>query len=236
MLGHIRSQHTAKLQIFTCWSLFAPTVGVVRGEDTVRSTLFGHWMAHFSATFAMAGSGDTTCFGSLEFPALPPIGMWVPPIFEPSQAFLFGSLDFFTDRLDVLHLSKEALVPAPIGGTPSVGSETHDDFNNEAPVLHSEQTLCSNPAVSNTVIYSLFTIFRQLSRGTPLSLPRPPCDQFSYGLASPTYACAWGLQRTLVPPPLTGGRGCSSFDWATFGSVGGESMSASDLGSMPSIG
>ena len=25
MLGHIRSQRTAKLQIFMCWSLFAPT-------------------------------------------------------------------------------------------------------------------------------------------------------------------------------------------------------------------
>ena len=37
MLGHIRSQRTAKLQIFMCWSLSAPTVGVVRGEDIVRS-------------------------------------------------------------------------------------------------------------------------------------------------------------------------------------------------------
>ena len=73
-----------KLQIFTCWSLSAPTVGTVRGEDTVCSTLFGHQMAHFSATFAMAGSGDTIRLGSLEFLALPPIGMWVPPVFEPS--------------------------------------------------------------------------------------------------------------------------------------------------------
>ena len=59
---------------------------------------FGHRMAHFSATFAMAGSSDTTHFGSLEFPTLPPVGMWVPPVFEPSQAFLFGSLDFVADR------------------------------------------------------------------------------------------------------------------------------------------
>ena len=103
-----------------------------------------------------------TRFSSLEFPALPPTGMWVPPIFEPSQAFLFGSLDFVADRLDVLHLREEALVPAPVGGVPSIGSGTHDDFNDEAPALHSEQTLCSNPAVSNVhdVIYSLFTIFR----------------------------------------------------------------------------
>ena len=91
----------AKLQIFTCWSLSTPIVGMVRGEDAVRSTLFGHRMTHFSAAIAMAGSGDMICFGSLEFPALSPVGMWVPPIFEPSQAFLFGSLDFIADRLGV---------------------------------------------------------------------------------------------------------------------------------------
>ena len=119
-------------------------------------------MAHFSTTFAMAGLGDTTRFSSLEFPALPPIGMGVPPISEPSQAFLFGSLGFVANRLSVLHLHEEALVLAPVGGAPSIGSGMHGDFNHETPALHFEQTLCSNPAVSNihAVIYSLFTIFR----------------------------------------------------------------------------
>ena len=118
-------------------------------------------MAHFSATFAMAGSSDTTRFGSLKFPALPPVGMWVPPIFELSQAFLFGSLDFIADRLSILHLHEEALVLAPVGGAPSIDSGMHD-FNDAASALHSKQTLCSNPAVSNmhTIIYSLFTISR----------------------------------------------------------------------------
>ena len=105
-------------------------------------------MAHFSATFAMADSGDSTRFGSLEFPTLRPIGMWVPPVSGLSQAFLFGSLDFVADRLGVLHLREEALVLVPIGGAPSIGSGTHDDFNDEASALHSEQTLCSNPIVS----------------------------------------------------------------------------------------
>ena len=54
-------------------------------------------MAHFSATFAVVGSSDATRFGSLEFPALPSVGMWVPPVFKPSQAFLLGSLDFIAD-------------------------------------------------------------------------------------------------------------------------------------------
>ena len=54
-------------------------------------------MAYHSAIFVMTGSSDTTRFGSLEFPTLSPIGMWVPPVFKPSQTFLFGSLDFVTD-------------------------------------------------------------------------------------------------------------------------------------------
>ena len=95
-------------------------------------------MAHFSATLAVAGSGDSFRFGTLEFPTLPPVGMWVPPVFEPSQAFLFRSLDFITDRLGILHLREEALIPALVGGAFSIGSGMHDDFNNEASVLHSE--------------------------------------------------------------------------------------------------
>ena len=118
-------------------------------------------MAHFSATPAVAGLGDTIRFGSMEFPALSPAGMRVPPVFEPSQAFRFGSLDFVADRLDILHLRKETRDPAPIGGTSSIDSRMHD-FDGAASVLHSEQTLCSNPAVSNihAVVYSLFSIFR----------------------------------------------------------------------------
>ena len=89
----------------------------------------------------MAGSSDTTHFASLEFPALPPVEMWVPPIFDPCQAFLFGSMDYVTDWLGVLHLHEEALVLAPVGGgASSVGSRTPGDFNAEAPVLRSEPT------------------------------------------------------------------------------------------------
>ena len=144
-------------------------------------------MAHFSAIFGMVGSSDTTRFGSLELPVLPPVGMWVSPVSKPSQAFLFGSLDFIADRLGVLHLREEALVPAPIRGAPSIGSRMHDDFNNKAYALHSKQTLCSNPIVSNmhTVIYSLFTISRRLSGRTVLTTPRTPYDRFPYSLASP---------------------------------------------------
>jgi len=121
-------------------------------------------MTHFSATRAVAGSGDMIRFGSLVFPALSPAGMWVPPVFEPSQAFLFGSLDFVADRLGVLHLREEAHVPAPVRGAPSIDSGTHD-FDDATSMLHSEQTLWSNPAVSNmhTVIYPLFTMTHRSS-------------------------------------------------------------------------
>ena len=98
-------------------------------------------MAHFSATLVVVGLGDMICFGSLEFPALSPAGMQVPTVFEPSQAFLSGSLDFVADRLSVLNLHKEAHVPAPIRGAPSINSEMHD-FDDVASALLSEQTLC----------------------------------------------------------------------------------------------
>ena len=64
-------------------------------------------MAHFFATPTVTGSGDTIRFGSLEYPALSPAGMWVPPVLEPSQVFLFGSLDYIADRLCVLHFCEE---------------------------------------------------------------------------------------------------------------------------------
>ena len=60
---------------------------------------FDHRMAHLSTIFGMMGSSNIIHFGSLEFPTLPPIGMWVPPIFEPFQTFLFRSLDFVADQL-----------------------------------------------------------------------------------------------------------------------------------------
>ena len=114
-------------------------------------------MAHFSTTPTTAG-------------------MQVPLVFEPSQAFLFGSLDFIADRLGVLHLRKEGRDPAPIEGTSSIDFGTRN-FDGAASALHSEQTLCSNPA--------------------------PPYGQFPYGLASSADAYAWGLQKVLAPHPLT---------------------------------
>ena len=135
----------------------------------------------------MAGSSDTIRFGSLEFPTLPPVGMWVPPVFQPLQPFLFGSLDFIADQLCMLCLREEAPVSAPVGGgAPSISPSPPNDFNDKAPVLRSVPTLGSNPTVSNVhiVFYSLFYLFRRFSRGTPLSPPQLPCDRFPYGLVS----------------------------------------------------
>ena len=92
-----------------------------------------------------------------------PIGMWVPPVFEPLQTFLFRSLDFFTDQLGVLRLHEEALVPAPTGGgAPSTGPRPLENHNVEIPALRFEPTLGSNSTVSNVhvVLYSMFNTFR----------------------------------------------------------------------------
>ena len=124
---------------------------------------FGHRMAHLSTIFIMMGSSDTIRFGSLEFPMLPPIEMWVPPVFKPFQTFLFGTLDFVANRLGVLHLCEEALVLASVGGgAPSVGFGTPGDLSDETPALRSKSTLGSNPTMSNVhiVLYLLFNIFR----------------------------------------------------------------------------
>ena len=103
-------------------------------------------MAHLSTIFGMAGSSDTIRFGSLEFPMLPHVGMWVPLVFEPLQTFLFGSLNFIADQLGVLRLREEALVPAPTGaGAPSAGPGPLDDLNVETPALRLEPMLGSNP-------------------------------------------------------------------------------------------
>ena len=122
----------------------------------------------------MAGSSDMIHFGSLEFPTLPPVGMWVPPIFEPLQTFLFRSLDFIADRLGVLCLCEEALDPTSTGGGAlSTSPRPLDDPNVETLALRLEPMLGSNSMVSNVhiVLYSLFNTFRRLSGGTPLSPP-----------------------------------------------------------------
>ena len=78
------------------------------------------------------------------------------------------------------------------------------DFDYAASALLSEQTLCSNPTVSNVhaVIYLLFSIFHRLPGGTLLSPTQPPYGQFPYGLASSMDAYTRGLRRMPAPPPL----------------------------------
>ena len=50
-----------------------------------------------------------------------------------------------------------------------------------------------------------------------MSAPQTPYDRFPYSLVSPTDACARGLRRALVPPPLTSKfMGMASYTPTTF--------------------
>ena len=89
--------------------------------------------------------------------------MWVPPVFQPLQTFLFESLDFVADRLGVLHLHEEAFAPASTGGGAlSTSPGPLDDLNVETPVVRLEPMLVSNSTVIDVhiVLYSLFNTFR----------------------------------------------------------------------------
>ena len=67
-----------------CWSLSAPIVGAIGGEDAAHS-LF--WSMD-GPLFRHLCHGGLERYDSLrrtlDFPAFPPVGMWAPPVFEPS--------------------------------------------------------------------------------------------------------------------------------------------------------
>ena len=116
-------------------------------------------MAHLSAIFIMTGSSDMIRFSSPEFPMLPPVGMWVSPVFQPLQTFLFGSLDFVADHLGVLCLPEEALVSASTGGgAPSIGPGPLDDLNVETLALSPQAHAGLKPHGECCTYCSLLTI------------------------------------------------------------------------------
>ena len=154
-----------------------------------------------------AGNGETIRFGSLEFPAIPRDGLWVPLPFSPSQTFQFGSLEFITDLLDALHLHEEEAAPADTeepAPPPKPRNlrrrrsvrwriKKHRPSQPTRAVLRRiSLMMASNPAVEdvNLVLFSLANVSRQLVGGPPLVPPRSFSEWLPFGLrnAASVYA------------------------------------------------
>ena len=86
MLGHIGLQRTTKLQIFMCWSLSAPIVGAVRGEDAVRSRF---WSSD-GPPFHHLRHGGLKQYDLLRFTGV----SRTPTCWDVGSSYLLAALDF----------------------------------------------------------------------------------------------------------------------------------------------
>ena len=136
----------------------------------------------------VASHGETICFGSLEFPAIPCDRSWAPPPFSPSQTFRFGSLEFVTDQLGALHLHEEEAAPAAteepapppkprnLKRRRSVRwriKKRRPSQPTRAVLRRIALIMASNPAVEdvNLILFSLANVCRHLASGPPLPTP-----------------------------------------------------------------
>jgi hypothetical protein len=151
-------------------------------------------------------------FGSLEFPAIPRAGAWVPPPFPPSRTLRFGSLEFITDQLGALRLHEEEAAPAATEESappPKLHKlkrrrSVRRRIRKRRPSLPTRAVLrrialmvASNPAVEdvNLVLFSLANIFRQLAGGPPLVTPRSFSEQLPFGLRNSASVYARELHK-----------------------------------------
>ena len=147
--------------------------------------------------------GETTCFGSLEFPAIPRDGTWAPLPFPPSQTFRFGSLEFVTDQLGALRLHQKEValaaaeepVPPPKPHKLRRWRSVRWRINKRRPSQPTSAVLrrialmmASNPAVEdvNLVLFSQANVSRQLVGGPPLPTPRSFSERLPFGLRNST--------------------------------------------------
>ena len=137
-------------------------------------------------------------FGTLEFPAVPCAGWWVPRPFQPSQSFHFGSLEFVTDQLGTLNLREEEPAPAAKEDTSEpIPLPPRPIRLRRCRVLHPCTRKCrlrcialmmaSKPAAEDVdmVLYLLANVSQQLRGGPPLPPPQSPPAAFVFGQANP---------------------------------------------------
>ena len=115
------------------------------------------------------------CFGSLEFTDID--GPALVNGLLPSQALLFGDLDFMVDRLGQLRLNDENVAP------PHISMPNHGPTRAGSAIVDSDALACRinaylganpEPELSRRIFYVLANAFAQLSGSGPL----PPEAEF----------------------------------------------------------
>ena len=145
MLGHLRSQRMVKLQIFTSWTLSAPIVGAVCGEDAIRSHFLVIGWPTFPPPSPWRAQAIRLASAHWSFPHshllgcgfYPSLSRPRPSSLEAWTSSLTGSAYYTSARRHLFRRPSEGCPPSALGHT-TTSMMRHLRFN---PSKRSTQTL-----------------------------------------------------------------------------------------------